>query len=386
METAPFHFNNFIYKIDLKEPLHEGSFNAVLPEGRRRPSVFITAPPPPSAGVKTVVFRLSNPLASGVNSTHRIENEVASLFLARQALAARSSSGELPPEYASIVPAVYAWSRRVEVDAPGNTKTITVSGGNDGSTNENASESVATPSAAVAAAATDDRPDERTFAWLIMEYRPGEPLDRHFGALPLADRVCIVRDVASVVAVLQHIGIPKTVREFGGINITADHYESTTAGDGNARLDMPFLASGQMAILPNCGPFATLAELWQARLRCKLAEADKSPVLAGWVANGVRQRVEALIANGVPELLRRGLVNTERRVLVHGDLCKSPLSFQRATEARAACLWPAPHDSKHRRSACSQPLIQRGPTPYSLSLSLRSRLLVPNRKDISADN
>ncbi|WP_234038488.1 hypothetical protein, partial [Erythrobacter sp. YJ-T3-07] len=95
MENLPFQYNNYIYKVELLEPATAYHFSA----GARRPGT--TAPP--EAGVSTLILRLSNPRAEGLNNTNRVQNEVATQLLFRKSLS------EPHPELERILPAIYAW-------------------------------------------------------------------------------------------------------------------------------------------------------------------------------------------------------------------------------------------------------------------------------------
>lgn len=94
-ENQPFPFNNLIYKVALSSPASSTQF----PEATRQPCTVS----PPAKGVSTIIVRLGNPRALGLNNTNRIENEVAEMHLSRAVMA------QLGPTYAGIVPAVNAW-------------------------------------------------------------------------------------------------------------------------------------------------------------------------------------------------------------------------------------------------------------------------------------
>jgi hypothetical protein len=48
-----------------------------------------------------------------------------------------------------------------------------------------------------------------------------------------------------------------------------------------------------------------------------LTQAENSPVVLGWRDNGVRERVDNFISNGIESLLQG--VDTSKLVLIHGD-------------------------------------------------------------------
>jgi hypothetical protein len=86
-------YNNFIYKINLAFPIAQATFKMSRQSFTE----------PPTDGTTTIIFRTSNPRAVGVNSNNWIENEVAALFLCRQAVSSMlpgvpldSKFGDLP--------------------------------------------------------------------------------------------------------------------------------------------------------------------------------------------------------------------------------------------------------------------------------------------------
>lgn len=164
VEHCPFHFNNFIYKVLLDSPVSPASFPDVQPGTSS----------PPAGGVSSLVIRLSNPRAEGLNNANRVENEVASLYLARQSL---QRSG-----VALVVPAVYAWS----------------------------------PSR------FHDMPHEEGFGWIMTEFKTGADLDAQFPGLSLNERVSVIKQIADVFGAIQKAEIPKGATAFGALTFVDD--------------------------------------------------------------------------------------------------------------------------------------------------------------------
>ncbi|ROW05816.1 hypothetical protein VMCG_05139 [Cytospora schulzeri] len=159
VEHCPFHFNNFIYKVVLDSPMFPASFPEDQPG---------TSKPPPE-GVSSLVIRLSNPRAEGLNNANRVENEVASLYLARQSL---QNSGSSP-----VVPAVYAWSP----------------------------------------CKFHDVPHEEGFGWIMAEFKSGSDLDAQFPNLSVEERNAVVEQIAVVLSAIQRVTIPEGATEFGAL-------------------------------------------------------------------------------------------------------------------------------------------------------------------------
>ncbi|KAI0129734.1 hypothetical protein BJ170DRAFT_719732 [Xylariales sp. AK1849] len=247
VEHCPFPFNNFIYK---------------------QPCTL----PPPEEGISTIIVRMSNPLAEGLNNANRVENDVAAQQLAREALHAAG----LP----SLVPDVYAWER----------------------------------------CRHEEVPSEIGFGWTISEFKTGSDLDGEFPGLSLDEKKQVIKQIADIFTALQRARLPQGVTQFGALTIN-------DAGD---------IVNGQMPLLSG-GPWNAYADIWVAKLQLQLEDADKSPLLHGWSPGGVRDRINAWIdAGGVPKLLRG--VNTDTRVLVHGDLTMSNLLFDGTSKRITAIL------------------------------------------------
>ncbi|KAK0642173.1 phosphotransferase enzyme family protein [Cercophora newfieldiana] len=154
-ENCPFPYNNFIYKVELAAAASPASFS--------RANQACTSPPP-VAGVSTLIFRLSNPSAEGLNQATRVQNEVAALHLARDGRAS------------SVIPAVYDWHPRVGTE----------------------------------------------MGWILMEFKPGVGLDQHFENLSEEQKEAVIGQIADVFATVQGAALPKTATAYGGLTIDED--------------------------------------------------------------------------------------------------------------------------------------------------------------------
>jgi hypothetical protein len=252
-------YNNFIFKVNLATPIAQANFKT-----SNQP--FTTTP---TDGTTTFIFRISNPKAVGVNSNNRVENEIAALFLSREALS------RVLPQYAGIVPRIFDWSAQV-CSSPLN---------------------------------------ESEFGWTIMETLSGVPLDSQFDNLPFAEQKELLNEIAGIFAVIQNITLPEGARSFGGLTIKAGE-----------------IVSGQSTIAMG-GPWNDYSGWWTGLYAMALSQAENSPVVRGWRDDGLRERVNKFISNGIESLLQD--VDTSKLVLVHGDFSKhTPLAiYPRVTEA-----------------------------------------------------
>ncbi|KAK8139513.1 phosphotransferase enzyme family protein [Apiospora sp. TS-2023a] len=126
---------------------------------------------PPPHGVSSLVFRMSNPLAEGLNNANRVENDVAASYLIRQSV---ERAGLTP-----VVPAVYAWApNRVPVVA-----------------------------------------GEAGFGWTLGEFKPGDDLDVQFPALAPDAAAAVLEQLADLVVAVQRVELPVGVTKFGALTI-----------------------------------------------------------------------------------------------------------------------------------------------------------------------
>ncbi|OAR00662.1 hypothetical protein LLEC1_04825 [Akanthomyces lecanii] len=154
-----FQFNNFIYKVELKTPAGQGSFSG------KQPGTVA----PPAAGAAALVVRLSNLRAEGLHNANRVANDVASSFIARQAI---EDAG-----LERVVPAVYAWA------PPKSTDVI----------------------------------EEENFGWVVCEYKNGQDLDGQLPLLSEGEKKHVLQQIAKIVAALQNAPVPATVDQLGGL-------------------------------------------------------------------------------------------------------------------------------------------------------------------------
>jgi hypothetical protein len=144
---CPFPYNNFIYRVELPQP-NQGAKDAEAQPG--------TSPMPENS--QYLVMRLNN-AAAGLNDQNRIQNEVASMALAREALRPRH-----------LVPMVYGWQS-----------------GDHGQ------------------------------GWILMEHMPGNPLDVAFDAMSTDEQRIGLQQLATILRDLHQVSLPKTTQEFGGL-------------------------------------------------------------------------------------------------------------------------------------------------------------------------
>ena len=149
-DDFPFPYNNFVYVVHVDL----GPSHATKP-AQRQPGTH-----PIPTDIDTFIIRLPNPL-SGYNDRIRVENEVAALSLARDALQAN---------FPAFVPRVFGWGS-----------------------------------------------GQLGQGWILEEYMAGSPLLDDFGKMTDEDKANILGQMADVLSTLQRYQLPSTVRDFGGL-------------------------------------------------------------------------------------------------------------------------------------------------------------------------
>lgn len=192
-------------------------------------------------------MRLSNHEA-GYNDKHRVENEVAAMGIARQATM---------PDFPNLIPQIFGWR--------------------SGSTGH---------------------------GWILQERMPGVPILGQFGSMSDADKKCILKQMARVLACLQRYQLPSTIQEFGGLS-----FDSSGSP-----------VSAPLSIMDG-GPYQTYPALIAGTVQDKLAKADSDPRIQGWRPNNLRARLEKFVEQGLRKVA--GDMTCHRKVLVHADFCES---------------------------------------------------------------
>ena len=118
-----------------------------------------THPIPP--GLNAFIMRLPNSI-SGYNNKIRVQNEVAALSIARDALQAK---------FPDFVPRVFAWGSA-----------------------------------------------QHGHGWMLQEHMTGKPLLNDFHQMSERDKAFILRQMADVLAILQQYQLPATIRDYGGLD------------------------------------------------------------------------------------------------------------------------------------------------------------------------
>lgn len=173
-ELGPCPYNNFIYKLDLSQPASASSFHN---NPKEPPNPCTTSPPDETS---TYILRMSNPQAMGINPhASRIENEVAAMHLARQALDAYQ------PGLGNLILKIYTFCSK--------------------------------PS----------HPDD--LPWTLMEYKTGIPLDEFFPSQANPTKESIINQIGDILTGLQTYPLPQEITSYGGLALSTDGNSITSA-------------------------------------------------------------------------------------------------------------------------------------------------------------
>lgn len=135
-------------------------------------------------------MRLGSLEADGLNNENRIQNEVASSMLARQALVAAGLG--------RLVPDIYAWAPPTSLEST----------------------------------------EEKHFGWIISEYKNGSDLDKCFPTLSNEKQTEAVAEMAAILWALQNATLPLSVTQVGGI--TFDETGTMVSGKSSLTEDGPW--------------------------------------------------------------------------------------------------------------------------------------------------
>ena len=164
-EGFPFPYNNFVYvvSIDREKSQPDHRLHASQPGTQKCP-----------ADLATFILRLPNPV-SGYNDEVRVENEVAALSVARDAL---------EKKHPGVVPRVFTWQ-----------------------------------------SAKDNQ------GWMLQEHMPGEPLLEDFQKMSHQEQADILEQMADILACFQRHQLPESIKGYGGLSFdSAGNYISAPMG------------------------------------------------------------------------------------------------------------------------------------------------------------
>lgn len=147
--------------------------------------------------------------------------------------------------------------------------------------------------------------------WILQELMPGAPVDETYDSMSLEEKKGILSQMASFLKALQDFQIPQSIQRYGGVTF-----------DANSQIVSTAMTS------VDSGPWASYEDYFTDRLQRGLQRADSNPYIKGWHANGVRKRLDAFVASGIPAQFK-ALESKLDMSIVHADFSKSRSSSRR---------------------------------------------------------
>jgi hypothetical protein len=219
----------------------------------------------------SLILRLSNSLADGTSQTNRVENEVACMTLARQALK--------PKNLDHVIPLVYAWN----VNLAGYPSTPEITG------------------------------------WIAMEYKQGENIShtRPLEEMNDNDMGKIINQLADVYAALKLYSLPRGINKIGGVRFTP-----------SSKLGSEEFQSDEMTLVSS-PPFEKYSDYWRAVLKQELDLSDKSEIIGGWKEDGIREKIELFLDERIDQVLAAVQeAPMSGLTLIHADFCECHILLQ----------------------------------------------------------
>jgi hypothetical protein len=140
-----------------------------------------------------------------------------------------------------------------------------------------------------------------TQGWILQELMPGCPLNEAFGTMDRGQKNRAFAQMAALLKRLQSYKLPDSITGFGGV-----------AFDGAGRI-----VSAPMPTV-GAGPWPSYEAHFKGRLEAALKKADDNKYIKGWEANGLRERLDKFVAEGVPAQFR-ALSSKDDRAVIHAD-------------------------------------------------------------------
>ncbi|KAH9222213.1 hypothetical protein DL95DRAFT_354443 [Leptodontidium sp. 2 PMI_412] len=156
--------------------------------------------------------------------------------------------------------------------------------------------------------------------WILQEFMPGSPLDESLPSMSTAQKKNIFTQIATILKGLQDFKVPESITGFGGV--TFNH-------EGG-------IVSAQMTTV-GAGPWGSYEDFFRGRIHAALREADQNPYIQGWRANGIRDRLDAFVNDGLATRFD-SLGCRNERVITHLDFTPNNILFDPATHNITALL------------------------------------------------
>lgn len=153
-------------------------------------------------------------------------------------------------------------------------------------------------------AGTTSEKGERQQGWILQELMPGIPLDEKLDDIELEEKKEIFSQIAKLLKGLQDFELPASITQYGGL----------TFDDESNIVSAPMTTT-------STGPWPSYEAAFEAQLKQALEKADENSYIRGWHENGVRDRLEAFIEQGLSEYFKP-LESRDDKAIIHTDFSK----------------------------------------------------------------
>jgi hypothetical protein len=143
--------------------------------------------------------------------------------------------------------------------------------------------------------------EESSQGWILQELIPGSPVDETFDAMPFEEKKNILAQMARFLKALQEFKLPDSINQYGGVKFD----------------DAGKIVSCAMTSVGS-GPWPSYEAYFRDRLEKALKKSDDNPYIKGWHSNGVRQRLESFVSNGLP-MQFENFESKDDKAIVHAD-------------------------------------------------------------------
>ncbi|KAL4908172.1 hypothetical protein BDW74DRAFT_97962 [Aspergillus multicolor] len=148
---------------------------------------------------------------------------------------------------------------------------------------------------------------------------PGTPLDELIDSMDAQERACVFEQMTALLKALQSYKLPDHII-FGSVTFDKDGHIMSTAMTS-----------------VGAGPWPAFEASFKGRLEVALAKAEANPYIKGWHANGIRERLNAFVDQGVPAQFE-SLTSPQDRAIIHADFTANNILYDTSTKRITALI------------------------------------------------
>lgn len=144
--------------------------------------------------------------------------------------------------------------------------------------------------------------------WILEQQLPGIEIETRFHTdLARETQRYVLSQMAMILKAVQDFELPLRAAGFGGLTF-----------DDNGEV-----INGPYVVEPYTGPYPDMISMYKGMMQSQLVEADRSPVVKGYLDNDLRDRLNAFAERGLENVLTKIISPDIRPNLILGDVGKS---------------------------------------------------------------